>query len=83
MSPRETYWKTHLRYLAVHLTVWFVVGIGFTLLLVEPLNHWRLGGIPLGFWFAMQGAIIVFVIQMFIYTRQMNRLDEQVRQEDV
>lgn len=71
-----------MRYLAVHLTVWFVVGIGFTLLLVEPLNQWRLGGIPLGFWFAMQGAIIVFVIQMFIYTHQMNKLDKQFGRED-
>jgi putative solute:sodium symporter small subunit len=63
-----------------HLVVWFVVGLVFTVLLVEPLNQWRIGGIPLGFWFAMQGAICVFVIQMFVYTHQMNRLDAKYGQ---
>ena len=57
------------------LVVWFVVSYGLGILLVEPLNRFHLGGFPLGFWFAQQGSIYVFVILIWIYARSMDRID--------
>ncbi|QGU33254.1 DUF4212 domain-containing protein [Thermochromatium tepidum] len=79
MTPdkRADYWRANLRYLTVLLIVWFVVSYGFGILLVEPLNAIHLGGYPLGFWFAQQGSIYIFVALIFIYAALMNRLDHQ------
>jgi putative solute:sodium symporter small subunit len=78
MTPppgRPAYWARNLRYVAVLLAIWFLVSYGFGILLVEPLDRFRLGGFPLGFWFAQQGAIYVFVILIGVYVVLMNRLD--------
>jgi len=74
-NQHVTYWKTNLRYLAILLAIWFLVSYGFGILLVEQLNQFRIGGAKLGFWFAQQGAIYVFVLLIFVYVRLMNRLD--------
>ncbi|MEL6124566.1 MAG: DUF4212 domain-containing protein, partial [Bacteroidota bacterium] len=67
-SP-ASYWKKNLRYLGILLTVWFVVSFGLGILGVDAMNEFRIGGFPLGFWFAQQGSIYVFVILIFIYVR--------------
>jgi putative solute:sodium symporter small subunit len=79
MTPgkRAEYWGANLRLLAVLLTIWFVVSFGFGILFVEPLNKIMLGGYPLGFWFAQQGSIYVFVALIFIYALAMNKLDQK------
>lgn len=69
------YWKRNLRYLAILLSIWFVVSFVFGILLVDQLNAIKIGGFPLGFWFAQQGAIYVFVILIFVYMYLMNKLD--------
>jgi putative solute:sodium symporter small subunit len=69
------YWRTNLRYLAVLLLIWFAVSFGCGILLADSLNHFRIGGAPLGFWFAQQGSIYVFVVLIFVYVYLMNRLD--------
>jgi putative solute:sodium symporter small subunit len=74
---RSAYWKANLRLLAVLLVVWFVVSYGFGILLVEPLNTIQLGGYPLGFWFAQQGSIYIFLVLIFIYAISMNGLDKK------
>jgi putative solute:sodium symporter small subunit len=73
------YWRRNLRYLVSLLTVWFVVSYGFGIVLAEPLNTVRLPGtsFPLGFWFAQQGSIYVFVVLIFVYVRLMNGLDRE------
>ena len=71
------YWKENLRYLAILLTIWFLVSFVFGILLVEQLNTIRMGGFKLGFWFAQQGSIYVFVILIFVYIRLMNKLDKK------
>jgi putative solute:sodium symporter small subunit len=76
-EDQKRYWRTNLRYLAILLAVWFVVSYGFGILLVEPLNSVRLGGFKLGFWFAQQGSIYVFVVLIFVYVYLMNRLDRR------
>ncbi len=79
MTPdkRAEYWSANLRLLAVLLFIWFIVSFGFGILLVEPLNAFYLGGYPLGFWFAQQGSIYVFVVLIFVYALSMNRLDQK------
>ncbi|GAA5213528.1 DUF4212 domain-containing protein [Corallincola platygyrae] len=71
------YWKANLRLMLVLLCIWFVVSYGFGILLVEPLNEIRIGGLKLGFWFAQQGSIYVFVALIFVYVWQMNKLDQK------
>jgi putative solute:sodium symporter small subunit len=73
----KAYWKRNLRYLLILLTIWFTVSYGFGILLVEPLNSIKIAGFPLGFWFAQQGAIYVFLILIFVYVRLMNKLDKE------
>ncbi len=71
------YWRENIRVLVVLLSIWFAVSFGLGILLVEPLNAFSLGGFPLGFWFAQQGAIYVFVALIFVYARWMDRVDRR------
>ena len=79
MNIKQNYWKTNLKYLVVLLLIWFTVSFGFGILLVDQLNKIRFGGFKLGFWFAQQGAIYVFVILIFVYIYLMNRLDKKIK----
>ena len=74
-----SYWKANLRLLLGLLAVWFLVSYGFGILLVDVLNRVRIPGtgFPLGFWFAQQGSIYVFVVLIFVYVWRMNRLDAE------
>ena len=81
MNIKQNYWKTNLKYLLVLLVIWFTVSFGFGILLVDQLNKIRFGGFKLGFWFAQQGAIYVFVILIFVYIYLMNRLDKKFKNE--
>ena len=78
----KQYWSTNLRYLAILLTIWFTVSYGFGIFFVEQLNQIRIGGFKLGFWFAQQGSIYVFVILIFVYVWLMNRLDREYGADD-
>ncbi|NND78904.1 MAG: DUF4212 domain-containing protein [Maribacter sp.] len=71
------YWKENLRYLIILLSIWFLVSYGAGILFREALNEIRLGGFKLGFWFAQQGSIYVFVVLIFVYVRLMNKLDKK------
>ena len=71
------YWRENLRYLVVLLTIWFLVSYGAGILFVDTLNEIKLGGFKLGFWFAQQGSIYVFIILIFVYVRLMNKLDKK------
>lgn len=71
------YWKENLRYLLTLLSIWFSVSYGAGIIFKDALNTFKIGGFPLGFWFAQQGAIYVFVILIFVYVRLMNKLDNK------
>ena len=73
----KKYWKENLKYLMILLSVWFTVSFGFGILLIEELNQFKIGGFKLGFWFAQQGSIYVFVVLIFVYILLMNRLDKK------
>ena len=76
---REQYWRRNLKLVAILLAIWFAVSFGAGILLAPWLNAVRIPGtgFPLGFWFAQQGSIYVFVILIFVYARRMNRLDRE------
>ena len=76
MKPR-TYWQENLRLVCGCLVVWFVVSFGFGIVLVDVLNQVPLGGFRLGFWFAQQGSIYVFLVLIFFYAWRMGRLDRK------
>lgn len=73
----KEYWRTNLKYVGVLLGIWFVVSYGFGILLADQLNAIQIGGFKLGFWFAQQGSIYVFVVLIFVYVRLMNKLDRE------
>ena len=80
MSTQENasaYWKENIRYLFILLAIWFIASFGAGILFAEQLNAIKLGGFPLGFWFAQQGSIYVFVVLIFVYVRLMNKLDKK------
>jgi len=79
MTPenRAAYWRANLRLVAICLVIWFMCSYGFGILLVEQLNSISIGGFRLGFWFAQQGSIYVFVALIFFYARRMNRMDRE------
>ncbi len=76
-DKRLAYWRANLRLVAICLSIWFTVSFGFGVLLVEQLNAIRIGGFKLGFWFAQQGSIYVFVLLIFFYAWRMNRIDRE------
>ena len=88
MTDREDrlrlYWRANLTYLAVLLAIWFAVSYGAAILFVDQLDAVRVFGFRLGFWFAQQGSIYVFVVLIFVYVFLMNRLDRRfgVHEED-
>lgn len=81
-EERSAYWRENLKYLSILLSVWFLVSYGAGILFAEPLNQFKLGGFPLGFWFAQQGSIYVFVALIFVYVHLMNRLDAKYDVEE-
>ena len=76
-DKRMAYWRANLRLVAFCLVIWFVCSYGFGILFVEQLNTIRIGGFQLGFWFAQQGSIYVFVVLIFFYAWRMNRIDRE------
>lgn len=76
------YWQENIKLLAILLTIWFIVSFGFGILFVDALNAIRIGGFKLGFWFAQQGSIYVFIVLIFVYVVRMKRLDKQYREDE-
>ena len=73
----QSYWKVNLKYLAILLSIWFLVSFLFGIAFAEFLNQFNIAGFPLGFWFAQQGSIFVFVILIFVYVWLMKKLDKK------
>ncbi|MDA8859287.1 DUF4212 domain-containing protein [Flavobacteriaceae bacterium] len=73
----NSYWKENIRYVAILMFIWFIVSFGAGILFKDFLNEFKFGGFKLGFWFAQQGSMYVFVILIFVYVRLMNKLDKK------
>ena len=76
-ADEARYWRANLRILGILLLIWFFTAFGLGILLVELLNRFRLAGFPMGFWFAQQGAIYIFIVLILVYARWMDRVDER------
>lgn len=80
MNKKENanaYWKENIRYVLILLAIWFVVSFAAGILFKDELNNFKMGGFKLGFWFAQQGSMYVFVVLIFVYVRLMNKLDKK------
>ena len=78
----QAYWRTNIKYMVVLLSIWFLVSYVLGIILVVPLNNIKIGGFPLGFWFAQQGSIYVFVVLIFVYCALMRKLDREYDVEE-
>jgi putative solute:sodium symporter small subunit len=76
-ANHRAYWRANLKLGAVLLSIWFLVSFVFGILLVEPLNRITFFGFKLGFWWAQQGSIFVFIVLIFVYSALMKRLDRK------
>ncbi len=74
---KRSYWNDNLRLVGLCLAIWFLVSFGFGILLVDVLNRIEIGGFRLGFWFAQQGSIYVFVALIFFYAWRMSAVDKR------
>jgi len=81
-NSRAEYWRRNVKLITICMVIWFVVSFGFGILLLEPLNAIRVGGYKLGFWFAQQGSIYVFVALIFVYSKMMENLDKEFGVEE-
>ena len=77
----DRYWRKNILIMVVLLIIWAVAGLGCGVLLADRLNQFALGGFPLGFWFAQQGSILVFILLILAYSVVLNRLDSRHAQE--
>jgi len=82
MNKHKNYWEENISLIIKCLTIWFISSYGFSIILVDQLNTIRLGGYKLGFWFAQQGSIYVFVILIFYYAFKMSEIDEEYGRND-
>jgi putative solute:sodium symporter small subunit len=76
-EQRRAYWRDNTALIRKLLIVWALAGIVFSILLVQPLNSIRFFGLPFGFWMAQQGSILIFVVLIFTYAFQMDKLDRK------
>ncbi|MDF1658064.1 MAG: DUF4212 domain-containing protein [Verrucomicrobiales bacterium] len=76
-ASNRAYWRANLKWVGILMSIWFIVSYGCGILFVNQLNEIELGGFKLGFWFAQQGSIYVFVILIAVYVKVMNGLDHK------
>ncbi|GAB5414891.1 MAG: DUF4212 domain-containing protein [Congregibacter sp.] len=81
-AEAANYWRRNVSLMVKLLVVWFVVSFGCGIMFVDFLNQFSLGGYKLGFWFAQQGSIYVFVVLIFIYRSRMAELDKEFGVEE-
>ena len=79
MKDKNNYWKKNISLISRCLLIWFTVSYVFGIIFVDYLNLIRVGGYKLGFWFSQQGAIYVFVLLIFYYAKEINKIDEKYK----
>lgn len=76
-QARREYWRQNVRLLTVLLVIWALTSFGAGIFFADALNEIEIGGFPLGFWFANQGSILVFVALIAVYVWRMDKLDKK------
>ena len=77
MEENKSYWQQNIRLILKCLLIWFIVSYGFGIIFVDYLNIIRLGGYKLGFWFSQQGSIYIFVVLIFYYASEIEKIDQK------
>ncbi len=78
----RAYWRANLRLITILLVIWALVSLGAAVLFAAPLNQLNVAQLPMSFWFAQQGSMIIFVILIFVYAWRMNNIDRQFGMEE-
>lgn len=78
----KAYWRENIRLLSILMTIWFVVSFGAGIIFRDFLDQFSLGGYPLGFWFAQQGAIYFFILLIIFYSVRMRQIERQYDVDD-
>ena len=81
-KENKKYWNSNLKIVSMLLVIWFLTSFGFGILFSDFLDQIKIGGFKLGFWFAQQGSIYIFVILIFVYVYLMQKLDETISEEE-
>ena len=81
-KENKKYWNSNLKIVSMLLVIWFLASFGFGILFSDFLDQIKIGGFKLGFWFAQQGSIYIFVILIFVYVYLMQKLDETISEEE-
>ncbi len=81
-SKNDQYWRSNIKIVSSLLIVWFIASFGFGIIFSDSLDQIRIGGFKLGFWFAQQGSIYIFVLIIFLYVWLMKRLDRKLSEEE-
>ena len=81
-SATNLYWRANIRLLSILMAIWFAVSFGAGILFRDFLDQFMLGGYPLGFWFAQQGSIYVFIVLIFYYSWAMRRIERKHALDD-
>ena len=79
---KYSYWKANLKIVSILLSIWFISSFGEGIIFSDFLDKIKIGGFELGFWFAQQGSIIIFVLLIVVYCFLMNRLDKKFEVSD-
>ena len=79
---KKDYWQANLRIVSILMIFWFLGSFGFGIILSDYLDQFRIGGFKLGFWFAQQGSIYIFIILVFVYIHLMKKLDQEFEDKD-
>ena len=78
-KQNKEYWKANLKIVSILMLIWFLASFGFGIIFSDYLDQIRIGGFKLGFWFAQQGSIYVFVILIFVYVYLMQKLEKKYK----
>lgn len=81
-NKNQSYWKSNLKVVFSLLSLWFIASYGFGIIFSNFLDQIKIGGFKLGFWFAQQGSIFVFVILIFVYVWLMKKLDKKYTEKE-
>ena len=77
----DQYWKKNIQIVSILLVFWFLASFGFGIIFADNLDEISFFGFKLGFWFAQQGSILIFVAIIFIYIRSMKKLDHEFKED--
>ena len=79
---KKAYWSANIKLLSILMVIWFIISFGAGIIFRPFLDQYMLGGYPLGFWFAQQGAIYGFILLILVYIIRMRKIERQYDLDD-